>query len=199
MLETTFGWSGDLEIRQTGRGRSLSGSFPYGRLAVRSDRGRVRKERIGSRAFRFAVEDPEREINLLAGHSFDRPIASKRAGTLKLTDTDEALRFEVPELPDTPVVRQLIEEIEGRAFVPGISPGFRVPPRSTVPNAERLVPEPGNPSVQIREINEAVLIELSVVARPSYTDTRLDLRDDDELTGEAAEIAARRRLMYGLI
>ena len=125
MLETTFAWTGDLEIRQPGRGRSLTGSFPYGRLAVRSDRGRVRKERIGPRAFRFAVEDPEREINLLAGHSFDRPIASKRAGTLKLRDSDEALLFEVPVLPDTPVARQLIEEIEGRSFVPGISPGFQ--------------------------------------------------------------------------
>lgn len=194
----TFAWSGDLEIRQTGRGRSLKGSFPYGALAVRSDRGRVRKERIGPRAFRFAVEDSEREVNLLAGHSFDRPIASKRAGTLKLTDTDEALLFEVPVLPDTPVVRQLIEEIEGGAFVPGISPGFRVPPLSAVPNAERLVPEPGNPSVQIREVNEAVLIELSVVARPSYTDTTLDLRDD-ELTGSPAEIAERRRFLFGLI
>ena len=198
MLET-FAWSGDIEIRQSGRGRSLRGSFPYNRLAVRSDRGRVRKERIGPRAFRFAVEDSEREINFLAGHSFDRPIASKKAGTLKLVDTDDALRFEVPELPDTPVVRQLIEEIEGGAFVAGISPGFRVPPLSVRPNAERLVPEPGNPSVQIREVNEAVLIELSVVARPSYPDTTLDLRDDELLTGEAAAIAARRRLLYGLI
>ena len=60
------------------------------------------------------------------------------------------------------------------------------------------MPEPGNPSVQIREVNEAVLIELSVVARPSYTDTTLDLRDD-ELTGSPAEIAERRRFLFGLI
>ena len=37
-------------------------------------------------AFAFAVEDEAREIHLLSGHSFDRPLASKRRGTLRLDD-----------------------------------------------------------------------------------------------------------------
>ena len=62
-------------------------------------------------------------------------------------------------------------------LVGGISPGFVVPPRSRVPNAERLTPEPGNPSVLIREINDAVLYELSLVTRPAYPDTEVEHRE----------------------
>ena len=43
----------------------------------------------------------------------------------------------------------------------GVSPGFRVPPASVVANAEAFEPEPGNPGVQVRVINQAVLHELS--------------------------------------
>ena len=70
----------DLELRQ--RGRLLSGRFPYRSTATVRDRGRVRKERFDPGAFAFAVEDETREIHLLAGHSYDRPLASKRAGSL---------------------------------------------------------------------------------------------------------------------
>ena len=88
----------DLEIRQRGSGRTLSGRFPYRSRAVVRDRGRVRKEEFRQRAFAFAVEDEAREVHLLSGHSYDRPLASKRRGTLKLQDGDDGLRFEA-ELP----------------------------------------------------------------------------------------------------
>ena len=46
---------GDLEIRaRKDGGKMLSGKFPYGKIATIRDRGRVRKERIGKRAFRLA-------------------------------------------------------------------------------------------------------------------------------------------------
>ena len=61
-------------------------------------------------------------------------------------------------------------------LVGGISPGFSVPPASAVPNAEELIPEPGNPGVQIRVIRQAVLFELSLVTRPAYPETDVDLR-----------------------
>ena len=64
-------WPVFLEYRQ--KGRTLSGEFPYMQLATMSDRGTVRKERFGPKAFQFAINSPDREINLLAGHSFDRP------------------------------------------------------------------------------------------------------------------------------
>ena len=63
----------------------------------------------------------------------------------------------------------------------GISPGYRVPPATVVRDAERLVPEPGNPAVMIRQINQAVLSEISLVTRPAYRETDIDLRADEHL------------------
>ena len=166
----------ELEFRQ--RGRTLSGVFPYGSVATVRDRGRVRKERFGPRAFRFSVEDATREIDLLAGHNFSEPLAGKRAGTLVLEDSDQGLEF-VAELPaerDQPTwMVDTVKAVRG-GLVRGVSPGFRVPPVSAVANAEELVPEPGNPDVLIRHINQAVLFELSLVTRPVYTDTEIDVR-----------------------
>lgn len=171
---------GSLEIRRRrsgGRPR-LSGSFPYNRTATVSNRGRRRKESFGPRAFAFAIEDPDREINLLLGHSFDKPLASKRTGTLVLTDGDDALRFEatLPLPEDQPThVADAVKMVRA-GLVLGISPGFIVPPKSAVPDAEEEVPEPGNPGVTIRRIRQAVLLELSVVTRPAYRDTTVDVR-----------------------
>ena len=61
----------------------------------------------------------------------------------------------------------------------GLSPGFRVPPISAVPNAERLIPEPGNPGVQIRLISDAVLREFSIVTAGIYDDASVELRSED--------------------
>lgn len=83
-----------LELRRAGRRATIAGRFPYGALAVIADRGTVRKERILPGAFDFALNDEDREVNLLFGHSFDRPLASKKRGTLVFKDTPEALTFE---------------------------------------------------------------------------------------------------------
>ena len=60
-------------------------------------------------------------------------------------------------------------------MIGGISPGFRVPPRAVVPDGERLEPEPGNAAVQVRVIQNAVLSELSIVTRPAYSETDIDV------------------------
>ena len=62
----------------------------------------------------------------------------------------------------------------------GISPGFSVPSSSAVPNAEELLPEPGGLGVFIRRIKEAVLFELSLVTRPAYQETEVDIRSAGE-------------------
>ena len=179
MLETrTIFPLEDLELRQRGGGRTLSGRFPYRSRATVRDRGRVRKEMFLQRAFAFAVEDETREIHLLSGHSFDRPLASKRRGSLRLEDRDDGLRFEadLPEEAEQPSwMRDTVLSLQG-GLVGGISPGFSVPPAAAVPNAEELIPEPGNPGVQIRVIRQAVLYELSLVTRPAYEATEVDLR-----------------------
>ena len=79
-METRAIWpAGDLEIRRTGKRPRIKGSFPYKALAVIADRGKVRKERIMPGAFSFTLDDAKREVNLLFGHSFDKPLASRSA------------------------------------------------------------------------------------------------------------------------
>lgn len=169
-----------LELRASGR--SLSGSFPYNSTATRSDRGTVRKERFGSRAFSYAIEDEAREINLLVGHDFDKPLGSRLAGSLELIDGDDALRFRatLPEAEDQPgYMVDLIKQYRA-GLIGGLSPGFRVPPRDVVADAEELIPELGNPGVKIRHIRAAVLYEMSLVTRAAYPETEVDLRSESQ-------------------
>ena len=168
-----------LEIRRSGGMRILTGRFNYGSTATVRDRGRVRKERFEPRAFRFAIEDETRQLDILVGHDFGKPIASRKAGTLSIADGDDAVNFEA-RLPDDPPSWAVdMEKSIAAGLMVGLSPGFVVPPVLVVPDAERFEPEPGNPGVQIRVIREAVLREFSVVTAPAYPDAAVDLRADD--------------------
>ena len=172
-------YGGTLEIRRGGGRGQIFGRFPYGGTATLSDRGRTRKETIASGAFGFAIEDETREINLLVGHSFDAPLASRRAGTLEISDSPEAVEFlaTLPEESRQPTwMRDAVLSID-TGLMQGLSPGFRVPPSTTVPRAQELIPEPGNPDVLIRRVNQAVLFEMSMLTRAAYEDARVELRD----------------------
>ena len=179
----------DLEVRQGGR--QIAGSFRYGITAVRSDRGKIRKERFSSHAFGYVIdgEGRQRDLDLLVGHDFGKVLARRNNGTLTVSDTDGAMSF-VADLPvserQPTYMKDTVLMLENKSFG-GLSPGFRVPSNSVVANAEELIPEPGNPGVFIRQVNHAVLHEISLVTRPSYPDTVLDLRSED---------AARRDLQH---
>ena len=165
-----------LEIRRSGDKRILTGRFNYGSTATVRDRGRVRKERFEPRAFRFAIEDETRQLDILVGHDFGKPIASRKAGTLEIADGDDAVNFEA-RLPDDPPSWAVdMEKSIAAGLMVGLSPGFAVPPASVVPDAERFEDEPGNPGVQIRVIRAAVLREFSVVTAAAYQDATVDLR-----------------------
>ena len=125
-IETRAIWPVDLEYRQTGR--TLSGRFPYGSTATIASSGRVRKETFRPRAFEYAVNDPGREVNLLSGHTYGQPVASKRAGSLKLKDGDDALEFTatLPAEAEQPSwIRDLVLSVQA-GLMRGLSPGFTV-------------------------------------------------------------------------
>lgn len=172
-------WEADgLEVRQQNKRPMIAGRFPYKTLAVLSDRGRVRKETIMPGAFDFALKDAAREINLLLGHSFDKPLASKLSGTLELKDTEDFLEF-VATIPEgAERASHVVDALAmiGAGLIKGVSPGFRVPPKDVVPDAEVMVPEPGNPSVFIRQLSALVLFELSLVTRAAYETSEAELR-----------------------
>jgi uncharacterized protein len=180
--------AGTLELRANGGSVSLRGSFPYNKTAVLSDGGRnggrPQKEIIASRAFAFRVNDPAADIHLLAGHSYDRPLASKGAGTLSLQDGDDELRFEaeiVSDIAATTYAADLLKQIRAN-LVRGLSPGFRLPPPRAVKNAETIVDEGfdvarGMHNAVIRTVNEALLYELSVVTSAAYPEAQIALRN----------------------
>ena len=180
-------WPGELELRQRGGARQLRGRFPYGKRAVISDRARVRKEMFRSGSFSFSLNDETRKIDLLVGHDFGKPIANRQTGSLVLTDSEEALTFIATLSDDAPTWVLDAEKAIRNGTMTGLSPGFRVPPKDVVPNAERYVAEEGNPGVMIREINDAVLREFSVVTAGAYDDAYVDLRAE----GNAVLVAPR--------
>lgn len=184
--------AGGLELRRQADGTTrLHGRFPYGKAAVLTDGGRTgrpRKERFAPRAFSYRVEDPKEDILLLAGHSYDRPLASRATGTLKLSDTAAALLF------DATITREVAETSYGRdalallasGLAVGLSPGFRIPPARAVADAEEITEEPadGSPDADgqpqhgaiIRTIKAALLYELSIVTRPAYAEAEVEAR-----------------------
>jgi HK97 family phage prohead protease len=180
------GTEGSLELRKgEGGSRRLSGRFPYNKVAVLSDGGRTgrpQKEQFASRAFAYNVDNGV-NVHLLVGHSYDRPLASTDNGTLKLTDTDAALTFDAtlaPELLSVSYVVDILRLIEAGLAI-GLSPGFRIPPKRAVENAERVTQEPVDPArgmhgAIIRTILEALLFELSIVTRPAYDQTQVEAR-----------------------
>ena len=176
------------------------------RQATIMNRGRIRKERIGPDAFGWQIrafaklqgqlgdaitnafdearvqiikqELERRNIHVLAGHSYDKPMGDMLRSGARVTSNREALEFEL-ELPDEAdqpgYMKDTIRMIRA-GLIGGISPGFRVPPKGVVPNGERLEPEIGNEAVQVRVIENAVLAELSIVTRPAYSETDVDVR-----------------------
>lgn len=177
---------GELELEERAaksRKRRLKGRFPYGKRATLSDggkTGRPQKETFAPRAFAYRVDRPEEDIHLLIGHSYDRPIASRGAGTLDLVDRDDALTF-------TAIIDEETQEISWvqdffRAFnaglVGGISPGFRLPPPRAVAKPEVVTEEdPREGTALIRTILAALLYELSLVTRPAYDETEVEAEE----------------------
>lgn len=173
---------GKLEIRaEPDGGKVLSGRFPYNSLAVLSDggrRGRPRKEKFAPHAFRYSVES-ETEINLLVGHDWGKPLASRSTGTLTLKDTEEGLEFEARISPEVAATSFAVDAMAllSSGLAVGISPGFRIPPERTVKNAESVAMEdPSQGTAIIRTINDAILRELSLVTNPAYPDAQVEAR-----------------------
>ncbi|WP_238368895.1 HK97 family phage prohead protease [Heliomarina baculiformis] len=190
--------SGGLELRKDGGGNvTISGRFPYGQPAVLTDggrRGRPKKERIGPRGFRYRVERPEEDIHFLVGHDYDRPLASRKAGTLDLTDSDDALAFTAVitvELQRANYVNDFLSGLNA-GLILGLSPGFRIPPERVSPNAETVEEEdPSLGMALIRTVHDALLYELSAVTRPAYPEAQIEARSWQPLGAVAQRVASR--------
>ena len=117
----------------------------------------------------------KRNTFLLAGHSYDRPIADMKSGTLRVRETPDYMELEAdlpPESMQPSWVRDTVLGIQG-GQVRGVSPSFNV----TSKGAERFVPEPrADGNSMIREIMDSVVDHYGLVARPAYPLTEVDTR-----------------------
>lgn len=193
-------YDGALEYRA--RGRKLRGSFPYNATATIADRGVTRKETFKPDAFAFSLKNTDRVISLLRGHDFDKALAvrSPKFKSLELEDTATALNFEAtmpPVSQQSQHVKDTLLDVQN-GLLAGISPGFKIPPAGVIPDAESFIPEPGNPGVEIRVISHAVLFELSLVHRPSYKESSVELRQDHGVEHVTNNDELRRRVMIWL-
>jgi uncharacterized protein len=155
--------SGALELRAEDGGVRVVGRFPY---AVEAELARGRFERFEARAFAERIEAGE-DVHFLAGHSYDRPLASRAAGSLEIRDTGEAVEIEARLSDGTSWARDFLEAHRA-GLIRGLSPGFRV-----APGGERI--ERRGDGV-VRRIERAELHEISAVTRPAYPQAQIEAR-----------------------
>jgi len=165
------------ECRAADGGRRL-----VGRAAVfnaTADIGPFR-ERIAPGAFSRALAEG-RDVVALVDHEPGALLARTRTGTLRLSEDDRGLAFEL-DVPDTTLGRDVVA-LADRGDLGGASFGF-------------LVPEGGERfSGGVRELTEIDLREISVVhAWPAYAATSVAARAAAR-TGRMSLAAARIRIL----
>ena len=153
---------------------------------IESSIDEVRKQ-IKIEQLEDAIE--KRNTFLLVGHSYDRAVADMRSGTLSVVHKRDAVEIEA-ELPSDDRmpswVRDAVLAVEGKQLR-GISPGFNVARGGE--HFEREDPSAGDSSM-IRVIDDAVVFEYSLVARPAYAQTEVDARADNPIA------SSRRRRVW---
>lgn len=146
------------------------------------DNGRFR-EKVAPGAFAKTIR--EQNVPLLVEHA-DLPLATTRAGTLKLWEDDHGLRFSSMLEPSDPDVMRLVPKMR-RGDMARCSFGF-FPVRESWDEKQRP---------RVRTLHEVKLFDVSIVARPAYPATEAKVRKqlaDDGLDVESlAELLVRLR------
>lgn len=157
---------GRLELRSEGGVTHLRAAFPYG---AETELAPGRRETFASRAFTDRIEAGE-DVHLLSGHDWEKPLASRAAGTLTLTETDTALTLEARIDGGTSWSRDFLAA-HASGLVRGLSPGFRVQS-----GGERIE---GRGAGLLRTVTRADLFELSAVTVPAYPQAQIEARSWD--------------------
>ena len=142
----------------------IDAAYAYGENEVIASSGSVRKQKVQPGAFSHSIEDPEQEITLSIGRDMVKgAIASKLAGTLRLTDDSKGLKVRAAGVPDTTAYIDYQKQVEA-GMIPALVPMFRQA-EGAADRGYADIPEPGNPGVLIREYSAATLYGLALVLR----------------------------------
>lgn len=118
-------------------------------------------EEIAPGAFSSAIASSD--IRALFNHDWNNVLGRSSAGTLRLSEDEKGLKFEV-DLPQTTVARDLVESLK-RGDINQCSFGF-------IPTVEEW---DYNVEPAKRTVREVELFEVSVVSLPAYEDTDVSL------------------------
>jgi hypothetical protein len=133
------------------------------------------REKIMPGAFAETIKN--NDIRALFNHNKSALLGRTKSGTLRLTEDERGLRYEV-DLPDTQTGRDLIVSMD-RGDIDGSSFGFNVPRGGDEWDFSRDLP--------LRTIRQANVAEVSVVVFPAYDDATASLRCLDGARQERAE------------
>ena len=125
------------------------------------------REVIRPGAFKKTLSDGA-DVRALFNHDPNYVLGRNKAGTLQLTEDEKGLRYEI-DPPDTQQGRDLTESIR-RGDVSQSSFAF-----STVQDAWRKDED----GIEIRELIEVELYDVSPVTYPAYEDTEVSVRNQE--------------------
>lgn len=125
-------------------------------------------EIIAPGAFTRTLKEND-DIRALFNHDWSVVLGRTKAGTLKLSEDERGLKFEL-ELPNTTAGRDLAASME-RGDINQCSFGFYATEETWDYNSEPA----------LRTINEAELYEISIVSIPAYEDTEAALVRSKEI------------------
>jgi HK97 family phage prohead protease len=140
------------------------------------------RERIKAGCFRTAVEEKQ-DVRFLINHDANLMLGRTKSSTVTLTEDEIGLRVEC-ELPNTSYATDLVESMR-RKDIDQMSFGF-------VTRSDAWEVKDAETGLPIRELIDADLFDVSVVAYPAYPDTTAEVRSMiEERTPQLLERAAR--------
>lgn len=148
--------------------------------------GGMFREVIRPGAFRHVVANPPDDLKALFNHDASAVIGAVSSGTLRISEDDHGLRYEVDINTDDPQAMSVLAKIR-RGDVNKSSFGFMVPE-----GGQEIQREAGQ--LPLRQILRADLFDVSPVSYPAYPGTSsMALRSAEELAADeavASELAA---------
>ena len=166
-----------IEIKGSADAPSLVGcAIPY---EVRSKPVLWFQEVIARGAASRALKQ-QQDVRALINHDPTLVLGRTKSGTLKLTEDDKGVHFEI-QPPATSYARDLVESVR-RGDIGGASFRFRVPPGGEEWEGARVG------LMETRRVKDMDLADISIVTFPSYPETHIAMRSWENWKEESATI-----------
>lgn len=167
-----------VEIRKADDGKSTIAGYAVVFEKLSQPIAGLFREKVRAGAFTDALK--KNNIRALWNHNSDLVLGSTKAGTLRLSEDEKGLRFEV-DAPDTTAGRDALTTI-ARGDVDGMSFGF---------NVRKQEWDESDPKNVVRTLVDVDLREISPTPFPAYLSTKVAVRSvEDDFADHAAEVQA---------